>query len=130
MKSFIWFLVICCVGILIISSPSCTKARVELPPIKVNDSTLKAFCDTTDTKYSTFVSKTMTNNCALSGCHVSGATFPDFSQHQNVKDYMKNGKIKLRAFDLKNMPPAPRTVLDSITIKKLQCWADGGALNN
>jgi PBP1b-binding outer membrane lipoprotein LpoB len=79
-------------------------------------------CDTTNQKYSTGINTLINNNCATAGCHVTGATSPDLSSYQKVKDNIT--RVKVRAIDQKTMPAAgPLSVCD---INKLTAWINAG----
>lgn len=65
------------------------------------------------------------NNCAVSGCHVSGAQNPNFSAFTNVKN--NAARIKTRTGN-KSMPP--NKSLTQTEIDKIACWVDDGAKEN
>lgn len=67
-------------------------------------------------------------NCAISGCHVSGAQSPNLSTKASVLN--NAGSIIGRAGN-RSMPPASsgRSLSDS-QIELIRCWVDGGAKDN
>lgn len=65
------------------------------------------------------------SNCALSGCHVSGARSPDFTQKSNVLGTASD--IKLRT-ENGSMPPSGNLSADEL--EKIKCWVDAGAQDN
>lgn len=77
--------------------------------------------DVPDT-YNTKIAAILSNNCALSGCHVAGAEAPNLSDSSVV--YGKIDRIQERAIIQKNMPPGGP--LSSCDMKALQNWISGG----
>jgi hypothetical protein len=83
--------------------------------------------DTTIAKYSTDVQPIISANCAISGCHVTGATFPDFTTYQGV--FNNRARIRIRINDAGN--PMPRARLMSVNNRTIvNRWIDAGAPNN
>jgi len=68
------------------------------------------------------------NNCAVSGCHVSGTPPPDFNEFNNIK--IRTSLIR-QFINTGVMPPASsgRTLSDE-QIKTITCWIDAGAPAN
>jgi len=67
-------------------------------------------------------------NCAVSGCHVSGTSRPDFTVFSNIQS--RAGGIKSRT-QAGTMPPASSgNSLSEEEIQKIACWVDDGAQNN
>ncbi len=66
-------------------------------------------------------------NCAISGCHVSGATIPNFSTYSGVAS--RASTIKLRTTN-GSMPPPSQADLTTQQIQLIACWVDDGAKNN
>ena len=67
-------------------------------------------------------------NCAMSGCHTSGATFGDFTGYEGLKTKVDNGKFYKLVLETKVMPP--NSSLTPEQLKILKCWFDDGAKNN
>jgi len=67
-------------------------------------------------------------NCAIPGCHVSGAQPPDLSSAQNTA----NRAMRVRArTQNRTMPPASSGLnLTSEEIQQISCWVDAGANKN
>ena len=78
-------------------------------------------------KYGTDIAPIINAKCALSGCHVSGSSFGDFTVYEELKQRADNGRIKKNVFELKTMPPSTQTQLTDTEKEKLQCWLDNGA---
>lgn len=80
--------------------------------------------------YSVDITSMVNSKCAVSGCHVSGFTFGNFTLYDELKKRVDNGKIQLLVFDNQLMPPATAQQLTEEERTKLKCWMDDGALNN
>ena len=95
---------------------------------KVSLSNIVVICDSTIT-YSGVISPIIQNNCAVSGCHVSGGTaIGDYTVFAEIKMAADSGKLKDRTIILKNMPPS--SPLSDTDLGKIQCWLNAGAPNN
>lgn len=68
------------------------------------------------------------SNCALSGCHVSGAQSPNLSVKQNIID--RASQIKQRTQSRSMPPPGSGVTLTDAEIATLSCWVDNGANDN
>ena len=79
-------------------------------------------CGTGPDTYNTKIAAILSNNCALSGCHVAGAVDPNLSDSSVV--YGKIDRIRERAIIQKNMPPSGP--LSSCEFLALQNWISGG----
>lgn len=66
-------------------------------------------------------------HCAISGCHVAGATNPNFSQLSNIQS--SSSRIKTRTGN-RSMPIGNGGTLSQAQIDLIACWVDDGALNN
>lgn len=66
-------------------------------------------------------------HCAISGCHVAGATNPNFSQLTNIQT--SSSRIKTRTGN-RSMPIGNGGSLTQSQIDLIACWVDDGALNN
>jgi hypothetical protein len=65
-------------------------------------------------------------NCALSGCHISGAQSPDLSNFQSAKSNASNMQLQTAN---RNMPANGKT-LSSDDIARIACWVKDGAKEN
>ncbi|MEZ5018019.1 MAG: hypothetical protein R2800_13255 [Flavipsychrobacter sp.] len=65
--------------------------------------------------------------CAISGCHVAGATTGDFTTYTGIKKKADEGRIQTHVFELKIMPPASATQLTEEEKQSIKCWLDNGA---
>lgn len=91
----------------------------------------KTLCDSLIT-YSTVIKPIIVTNCAqTSNCHDgSGISAPlDLNTYADLKTFFDNGQLKSRVFTLKDMPPSPAVLPDSL-LKKINCWMNSGAPNN
>lgn len=79
-------------------------------------------CDTTGISYSKGISTILNGTCAVSGCHVAGGQIPDLSDYSKVQ--ANSVRVKVRAVDLKTMPPG--ITLSDCNIKKLDTWIQKG----
>lgn len=84
-------------------------------------------CDET-VSLTTDVQPIVNNNCAVSGCHVSGAQSPDLSTKQNIID--RASRIKQRTQSRSMPPPGSGITLTDEEIAILGCWVDNGANDN
>ena len=90
------------------------------------------FCDTVDTKFSTFIKPLVDNHCAFAGCHGSGTGGRELIAYSQIKDYANRGVLHDRVIDTASgTGPMPQGgYLPKIDRDKIQCWIDKGALNN
>lgn len=65
------------------------------------------------------------SNCAVSGCHVTGSQFPDFTQKQNIISHASS--IRTRTSNGSMPPPQSGRSLSSEQISKISCWVENGA---
>jgi len=67
-------------------------------------------------------------NCAISGCHVSGAQSPNFSDKANI---INSAQRILARTSQRTMPPiASGKTLTDQQIELIRCWVDAGAKDN
>jgi Cytochrome C oxidase, cbb3-type, subunit III len=96
------------------------------------DKEVLSTCNLTDTKYSTAVSKVMTDYCT--GCHSGAAPSAgiDLNSFDSVKVYVNNGTLIGSIKHGAAYQPMPKggPKLDDCTIARVQKWIDNGALNN
>ena len=81
-------------------------------------------------KFNKHIKPIITNNCAKSGCHVSGFGSGDFTTYAGLNLKVTNGKFKLRVFDSPNNPMPPSGMLAQAQLDSIKCWLDKGALND
>ncbi len=80
----------------------------------------------TGISWSNEIKSIIDTNCAVSGCHVSGNSIPNFSVFSNVKN--RASSIKTRTGN-KSMPPDGRSISQE-QINKIACWVEDGANEN
>lgn len=74
------------------------------------------------------IANIINNNCAISGCHVSGTGLPDYTQNSVIED--KASLIKART-SAGTMPPASSGLtLSQSQIDDIACWVDNGGKVN
>lgn len=79
------------------------------------------------TTYSGKISSIISSNCAVSGCHVSGQSIPDFSDSENVRQRASTINSRVQSG---SMPPSTRPDLTEEQKQLINCWVTEGALNN
>ncbi len=87
---------------------------------------MKTLCAT----YGVDIVPIVESKCAVTGCHVDGFTFGNFTLYGELKKRVDNGKIQSLVFDNQLMPPASAQQLTEEEKAKIKCWMDDGALNN
>jgi hypothetical protein len=85
-------------------------------------------CDDVEASLSGNVMPIINTKCAVSGCHISGGQFPDFTDRANVIQFSSG----IRNFTQNNvMPPASSGItLTAEELEAISCWVEGGALDN
>ena len=98
--------------------------------------TMPTTCDTTGSKFSTFVSPLIKSKCAISGCHdaVSQSGGVNLSSYATIKSYISSGKSVLlgsinQSAGYSKMPKGSAKLADC-DISKIEAWINGGLLNN
>jgi len=111
--------------VLIVFISSCKKEESPPPP---SSST----CSNISHKYSTDVKPIVLNNCAISGCHVSGGGAPgDYTKYSDLAAVAQNGKLRNRVVVKKDMPPSSSgKSLTQDQINIIDCWIADGYPNN
>ena len=103
----------------IVTVCSCTKDK--LPVI---DNT----CEEEYT-YTAEIKPIIDKSCAYTGCHVAGFGSGNHTTYNTLKPQLDNGRFKVRAIDVRTMPPlgveSSRELTDE-DIEKLNCWAEAG----
>ncbi len=84
-------------------------------------------CTTVQAKFSTEVLPLVTSKCAIATCHNSTASGGIILQNY-AQIYAAKIRIYTRGVTEKSMPPTGALLPSEINI--IQCWIDGGALNN
>jgi len=107
---------------------ACTNDSAEEPNVSE--------CDLSEVSFKTDVLPIIERSCSYaSNCHATAAGNGDFTAYETLQEDLDNGKFADRVLLKKNMPPTyadedrPKT-LDDAEISIIQCWADGGYLNN
>ncbi|WP_439484064.1 2-polyprenyl-6-methoxyphenol hydroxylase [Cyclobacterium plantarum] len=67
-------------------------------------------------------------NCAISGCHVSGSERVNLSVPENIIQYAN----QIRNFTQSGFMPAPESgkQLTAAELESIYCWVENGALDN
>ncbi len=89
-----------------------------------------SFCDTENVTWTADVQPLISSNCAISGCHVSGAQTPDLSTYAAVKVAADAGAILARAINADPSPMPPTGLLPNCDRQALKAWLEAGAPNN
>lgn len=95
---------------------------------KESDLYPNSVCDMSVTTYSQAISKIVTANCAVTGCHVAGAQAPDLSDYSKIIAGDNLSRIRTTTIVNKTMPKGGS--LQPCDIKKITKWLDNGAQNN
>lgn len=89
-----------------------------------------SFCNTENVSWSADVQPLISGNCAISGCHVSGAQTPDLSTYAGAKAAADAGAILARAINGDPSPMPGSGLLPNCDRQTLKAWLDAGAPNN
>jgi hypothetical protein len=90
---------------------------------------LPAFCDING-KFNPEIQTIIASKCAVSGCHVSGSPFGNFSNYDGIKTEVNKGTFENNVFIYKIMPPSVKEQLTAEELQKIKCWFDNGAPND
>ncbi|OJJ16593.1 hypothetical protein BKI52_32270 [marine bacterium AO1-C] len=91
--------------------------------------TLNITVDLTDeTSLANDVAPIIQTNCAISGCHVSGAQNPNLSDKANIIDRAE--RILARTSERTMPPSSSGKSLTAQQIELIRCWVDAGAKDN
>ncbi|MEO8147087.1 MAG: hypothetical protein ABI723_05580 [Bacteroidia bacterium] len=117
MKNLISLLIILCCFLFI---ASCLNDKGEIA--QPNNG-----CDTT--YYTLQIKPIIDNNCAISGCHITGgAGTGNFTTYSGIKPYLQSGSVNIRinlpANDPLYMPQG--STLDPVDLTKLNDWIASG----
>ncbi len=96
-------------------------------------STVQSDCDTLDVKYSTNIKALMSNNCALSGCHIApGAQSGiDYSVYGDVRASAISGSLMGRITGETGQRMRPGgPYLSDCEERQIELWILDGAPNN
>ncbi len=127
MKKYL-FITIFLSGYLFLTMQSCTSDELPEPTAPLCSTTVAV-------TYDTDIKAIIDKYCAYSGCHVSGFPSGDYSTYEGLEGFTASGSFKDRVVTQKNMPPsyAPDEELKSLDDDELQlieCWIEGGYLEN
>ena len=113
---------ICIVILLIILNNACVKDQGQRLP--ENDPAPQ------ESDYSTTIKPLIISKCAISGCHITGFPFGNFTTYPDLKKMIDNGRIKTLVYENDLMPPANFPQLSNGELEALQRWIDNGAAEN
>lgn len=104
---------------------SCTSDSIsDIEPGDFND------CVLINVTYSGQIRTIINQNCAVSGCHVTGGRGNGvYETFEGVRAKVDNGSFEDRVFVRGDMPPDGRQLSDC-ALDQLRIWLDEGALNN
>lgn len=85
-------------------------------------------CESVEATLSGNVIPIINTKCAVSGCHISGAQFPDFTNKSNIISF-SNG-IRTNTHNGTMPPQSSGFSLSADELKRISCWVAGGALDN
>jgi len=77
-------------------------------------------CDTTNIDFQTTIKPIIENNCATSGCHVSGTGRKMLTSDQDIMDIVNDGRLEDRVIKRRDMPPVQP--LSSCEITSIKLW--------
>lgn len=101
---------------------SCSSEKGEIPVKETN-------CDSV-ISYSTGIIPLVNANCAVSGCHVSGASMGDFTTYTGLKLKADNGSLNKQVVIQKSMPPSGSGTLTDAERQLFECWIKQNSPNN
>ena len=85
-------------------------------------------CEKFAVSYSETVEPLISSACGITGCHVSGFEWGDFTSYAGVKEQAESGRLWLLVGVVRTMPP--QNSLFEEDLEMLKCWLDEGALDN
>jgi len=94
-----------------------------------------AVCNNEVITYDMHIKEIIDLTCAYDGCHIAGFSSGDFTSYAELQPFIDAGIIETRAVVEQNMPPSnvpagmPAELTDE-QLELLQCWIDGGYLEN
>lgn len=104
---------------IILSLPSCTYRKTQ--------EILGSVCDTSNTKYSTFVSTMINTNCnSETGCHGASAGSISLEAYTDVSGLASDILSRIKSGNM----PKGHSKLDDCTIERFEAWVNKGARNN
>ena len=118
MKYYTLFIIIL-LGYFLYTMSSCTD--------KLPEPAAPAPCDTVSVSYNVHIKSMLDSKCSYGGCHDGSSQSPDLTSYPSaaVQD-----RIYQRAVVLQTMPPAANPQLTSGEIDSINCWKEGGFLEN
>ena len=84
--------------------------------------------DCSTVTYSQVIKPLFDRTCGGSDCHGNGAPYGAITNYSNTKRYADNGDLKKEVLDTRDMPIG--ITLTAAELGQVQCWLDGGAVNN
>jgi hypothetical protein len=91
-------------------------------------------CDTTNVTYTVTIKPVINQYCAYSGCHAGAAPAGgmDFSTHAGLQAAALSGRLSGAVNQLSGFSAMPKggAKLSDCTIRKIDKWIAGGALDN
>lgn len=107
---------------------SCGSSEDQDPGPGTTPPNQQGRCDNITSTLSNHVLSIINTNCAISGCHVSGAQAPDLSIRDNI---ISNAQAIRVQTESGNMPKSGSGLTLTPQEKDLIfCWVASGALNN
>ena len=106
-------------GLLILFLVACGSEEPEVTPSE---------CESLAVSYSETVEPLISSACGITGCHVSGFEWGDFTSYAGVKEQAESGRLWLLVGVVRTMPP--QNSLFEEDLEMLKCWLDEGARDN
>jgi len=107
---------------------ACTNDELPKPePVVCNNETIT---------YDGHIKAILDLSCAYDGCHIAGFSSGDFTNYASLDPFLaSSGALAGRAITDQDMPPSnvPAGMPEMLTAEQLellQCWVDGGYLEN
>jgi uncharacterized membrane protein len=117
-----WAAIASFAAFLLISISCASESEDQLPP---PDSTR---CEDSNVKLSTDILPIIQQNCAISGCHVSGTGRADFTVKDNILQLASTISAHTQSGF---MPPAGSGMsITDVEKELIYCWVKKGALDN
>lgn len=104
----------------VLFAAGCSKAST--------DTTTTTSVDCSTVTYSTTIKSIVNSKCTGSGCHGSGSSRGDFTVYANLYSTYKSGDLRREVITNKTMPQ--NSSLTSEQLRQMECWINGGALQN
>lgn len=88
----------------------------------------KQECETESVSFSSDIWPLISNNCAISGCHVNGQQLPTLENYQQISQNAQT--IKTKTGNGTMPPDGSGKSLTLEEINQIACWVDSGTQNN